>query len=58
MAYHLVKGQAKEGDEAGSWPLQRRMQIAGQPLGYSEIGGLLMKTSLAALTLAEPLDRT
>ena len=52
----LIEAQATDGDDAGSWPMQRRMRIEGQPFAYSEIGGPLTKTSLAALTLAEPLD--
>ena len=54
----LIEAQATDGDDAGSWPMQRRMRIEGQPFAYSEIGGPLTKTSLAALTLAEPLERT
>ena len=52
----LIDGQAKEGEDAGSWPIQQR--IPGQPFAYAAFGGPMMKTSLAALTLAEPLELT
>jgi len=52
VADNLVEGQAKEGDEAGSWQAHERTDR--EWFSY----GPLVSTSLAALTLAEPLDRT
>jgi hypothetical protein len=52
VADHLIEGQVKEGDDAGSWQAHERLDRAwfsSDPLA---------STSLAALTLAEPLDRT
>ena len=52
MADHLIESQVKEGDDAGSWQAHERLDRAwfsSDPLA---------STSLAALTLAEPLDRT
>ena len=51
MADHLIEGQVKEGDDAGSWQAHERLDRAW----FSS--GPLASTSLAALTLAEPLDR-
>ena len=52
----LIDGQAKEGEDAGSWPIQQR--LPDQRFAYADFGGPMMKTSLAALTLAEPLELT
>ena len=52
MADHLIESQVKEGDDAGSWQAHERLDRAW----FSS--GPLASTSLAALTLAEPLDRT
>jgi hypothetical protein len=48
VADHPIHGQVKEGDDAGSWQADRIWHGSGP----------LVPTSLAALTLAEPLDRT
>jgi hypothetical protein len=51
VADHLIEGQVKEGDDTGSWQAHERTDRAW----FS--AGRLVPTSLAALTLAEPLDR-
>jgi hypothetical protein len=51
VADHLIEGQVKEGDDTGSWQAHERLDRAC--FSY----GPLASTSLAALTLAEPLDR-
>jgi hypothetical protein len=51
VADHLIEGQVKEGDDTGSWQEHERTDL---PWSY----GPLVSTSLAALTLAEPLERT
>jgi hypothetical protein len=52
VADHLIHGQVKEGDDTGSWQAHER--TGGAWFSY----GPLVSTSLAALTLAEPLDGT
>jgi hypothetical protein len=52
VADHLIEGQVKEGDDTGSWQAHKgtdKNLFSSAPLVW---------TSLAALTLAEPLDRT
>lgn len=51
MADHLIEGQVKEGDDTGSWQAHERTDLPW--FSY----GPLVSTSLAALTLAEPLNR-
>jgi hypothetical protein len=51
VASQLIGSQVKEGGDAGSW------QAAESPDVF-DVGESLLKTSFAALTLAEPLDRT
>jgi hypothetical protein len=51
VADHLIEGQVKEGDDTGSWQAHERTDLPW--FSY----GPLVSTSLAALTLGEPLDR-
>ena len=51
VASQLIESQLKEGDDAGSW------QVAEASHTFA-LGEPFLKTCFAALTLAEPLDRT
>jgi len=52
----LIKSQVQAGDEAGSWQIEPRIEGKAHRVSFADLAGPLLKTSLAALTLVEPLE--